>query len=254
MPGHKLVQSNSSLWRPSDQSASWASCFRQGRRGCMTGGMWVRRLLPVLRCVTGGRAGAVHNGSRLCSAAMVVHTGYWAPAVPWRRTCVLQRISPYSSGDHHTHTDGSGSDSEEVTRDEDLPEFNISLLVNLLRQENGRDLCVIRIPPEMKYVEYFVIVGGMSTRHLQALAQFTLKVFKHLKKDVQSHVCLEGKDTDDWMCIDFGNIVVHFMLQETREAYELEKLWTLRSHDDQLSQFVPETLPLDFTFGLQKTE
>lgn len=47
-----------------------------------------------------------------------------------------------------------------------------------------------------------------------------------------------------------GTTVIHFMLPETREIYELEKLWTLRSYDDQLAQMVPESLPEDFIFGL----
>ncbi|CAJ0966204.1 unnamed protein product [Ranitomeya imitator] len=156
-----------------------------------------------------------------------------------------------------------------LERDEDLPEFNIKVLVNLLRQENGKDLCVIRVPPEMKYVDYFVVVGGTSTRHLQAMAQYIVKMvktlsavnaaterllslYKFLKGENEPHVCLEGKDTDDWMCIDFGTMVVHFMLPETRETYELEKLWTLRSFDDQLSEIPEEILPKDFTFGLHE--
>ncbi|CAN2389808.1 negative regulation of mitochondrial translation [Pristimantis euphronides] len=142
--------------------------------------------------------------------------------------------------------------STESPADEALPEFNIHVLVNLLRQENGKDLCVIRVPPEMKYADYFVVVGGTSTRHLQAMAQYMLKMYKFLKAESEPHVCLEGKDTEDWMCIDFGTIVIHFMLPETREIYELEKLWTLQSYDDQLSQIKPEILPEDFTFGLQQ--
>ena len=41
------------------------------------------------------------------------------------------------------------------------------------------------------------------------------------------------------------------MLPETRETYELEKLWTLRSYDDQLAQIAPETLPEDFILGIE---
>lgn len=47
-----------------------------------------------------------------------------------------------------------------------------------------------------------------------------------------------------------GSIVVHFMLPEAREIYELEKLWTLGSYDDQLTQMTPQSLPEDFVLGL----
>lgn len=40
------------------------------------------------------------------------------------------------------------------------------------------------------------------------------------------------------------------MLPEARETYELEKLWTLGSYDDQLTQMTPQSLPEDFVLGL----
>ncbi|NXD83781.1 MASU1 protein, partial [Halcyon senegalensis] len=130
-----------------------------------------------------------------------------------------------------------------------LPKFNIDFVVALLRQENAKDICVIQLPPEMKYCNYFIIVSGSSTRHLHAMAHYMLKMYKYHKEGGDPHVQIEGKETDDWLCIDFGSIVIHFMLPETREAYELEKLWTLGSYDDQLAQMTSQTLPEDFIFG-----
>uniref|UniRef100_A0AC11B2Z1 Mitochondrial assembly of ribosomal large subunit 1 n=1 Tax=Ovis aries TaxID=9940 RepID=A0AC11B2Z1_SHEEP len=178
---------------------------------------------------------------------------------------------------------------ESGTADHAGPKFDIDMLVSLLRQENARDICVIRVPPEMKYTDYFVIGSGTSTRHLHAMAYYIVKMrekvsdtcslfppsgdpwpscllpsksqgpstalqmtqYKHLKHESEPHVKIEGKDTDDWLCVDFGSMVVHLMLPETRGAYELEKLWTLRSYDDQLAQIAPETLPEDFILGIE---
>ncbi|XP_012695693.1 mitochondrial assembly of ribosomal large subunit protein 1 [Clupea harengus] len=127
--------------------------------------------------------------------------------------------------------------------------FNIDVLVALLRQENAQDICVIRVPSELMYTEYFVVVSGSSTRHLRAMAFYAVKVYKFMRGTEDPHVCIEGKDADDWLCLDFGDMVVHFMLPQTRETYELEKLWTLRHYDDQLSSIPPETLPTDFIYG-----
>ncbi|KAM6375875.1 mitochondrial assembly of ribosomal large subunit protein 1 [Alca torda] len=130
-----------------------------------------------------------------------------------------------------------------------LPKFDIDFVVALLRQENAKDICVIQLPPEIKYCNYFIIVSGSSTRHLHAMAHYVLKMYKYCKEESDPHTQIEGKETDDWLCIDFGSIVTHFMLPETREAYELEKLWTLGSYDDQLAQMIPQSLPEDFIFG-----
>uniref|UniRef100_A0A3Q3QNG0 Mitochondrial assembly of ribosomal large subunit protein 1 n=1 Tax=Monopterus albus TaxID=43700 RepID=A0A3Q3QNG0_MONAL len=132
--------------------------------------------------------------------------------------------------------------------------FNLDVLVSLLCQENAVDLCVIKVPEQIKYAEYFIVVSGISPRHLNAMALYAIKVYKFLKKDGDPHVKIEGKDAEDWMCIDFGNIVVHFMLPETREAYELEKLWTLRNYDEQLKSMPVETLPEDFIYDAEVTK
>ncbi|XP_032159827.1 mitochondrial assembly of ribosomal large subunit protein 1 [Mustela erminea] len=140
---------------------------------------------------------------------------------------------------------------ETGTADHTGPKFDIDMLVSLLRQENARDICVIKVPPELKYTDYFVIGSGTSTRHLHAMAYYIVKMYKYLKCKSEPHVKIEGKDTDDWLCVDFGSMVIHLMLPETRETYELEKLWTLRSYDDQLAQITPETLPEDFILGIE---
>ncbi|XP_040289591.1 mitochondrial assembly of ribosomal large subunit protein 1 [Bufo bufo] len=225
--------------------------------------MFARRLSRLCVLLAAAPGGLSRTVTRLCrqhagvSAGWITYPGI--ARLPGVRTCIVHSERPYSDrvpdAGSSLSTDpdcGCAEDGPQRGPDQAPPQFNINVLVNLLRQENGKDLCVIRVPPEMKYADYFVVVGGTSTRHLQAMAQYTLQVYKFLKRENKPHVCLEGKDTDDWMCIDFGNIVVHYMLPETRETYELEKLWTLRSYDDQFSQISQEVLPFDFTLGLQQ--
>ncbi|XP_026150175.1 mitochondrial assembly of ribosomal large subunit protein 1 [Mastacembelus armatus] len=150
----------------------------------------------------------------------------------------------------------SGDRKSEETHEVHRPSetFTLDVLVSLLRQENAVDVCVIKVPEQVTYAEYFIVVSGVSPRHLRAMALYAIKVYKFLKKDQDPRVKIEGKDAEDWMCIDFGNMVVHFMLPEAREVYELEKLWTLRSYDEQLKNIPAETLPEDFIYDADATK
>ncbi|KAJ8004814.1 hypothetical protein DPEC_G00140210 [Dallia pectoralis] len=159
-------------------------------------------------------------------------------------------FSDFPSENPRTRQDAYAMESESRHILGELQEkFNIDMLVSLLRQENAADICVIKVPEDIKYAEYFVVVSGSSTRHLRAMALYAMKVYKYTKNDAQPYVKIEGRDAEDWMCIDFGNMVVHFMLPETREVYELEKLWTLRSFDEKLSNIPEETFPDDFIYS-----
>ncbi|KAM9783260.1 mitochondrial assembly of ribosomal large subunit protein 1 [Neosynchiropus ocellatus] len=132
--------------------------------------------------------------------------------------------------------------------------FSLDVLVSLLRQENAVDICVIQVPEQIKYAQYFIVVSGVSPRHLSAMSQYAVKVYKYLKKDHETHVKIEGQDAGDWMCVDFGTMVVHLMLPETRDTYELEKLWTLRSCDEQLQRIPAEKIPEDFVYDLDDSQ
>ena len=57
--------------------------------------------------------------------------------------------------------------SERVQRSTSM---TISELVEFLREENARDICVIRVPPEREYVNYLVTCAGTGTRHIGRMA------------------------------------------------------------------------------------
>ena len=58
--------------------------------------------------------------------------------------------------------------------------YDIEDLVQLLRSENAKDVCVISVPPEIKLVDYMVIVTGRSPRHLHAMALYVKKLVSFL--------------------------------------------------------------------------
>lgn len=114
--------------------------------------------------------------------------------------------------------------------------FDLPELVELLHQLKAVDICVIQIPPELKYVNHMIIAGCLSARHLNAMSENLYKFYKAKMGDVDPYVPVEGKSSKSWRAIDLGNIVLHLMDTETRERYDLETLWTVGPEFDDKSQ------------------
>ena len=75
-------------------------------------------------------------------------------------------------------------------------------------------------------MDYMVIASGSSSRHVKSLAS---NVAVELKKRGIHIIGVEGEKTGDWVLVDLGDVVVHVMLPDMRDLYDLERLWTAHS-------------------------
>ena len=66
------------------------------------------------------------------------------------------------------------------------------------------------------------IANGTSNTHTKALAD---EVEFQLKEQGAEPLRVEGYSGASWIILDYGDIVVHVFYKETREFYNLEKLW-----------------------------
>jgi len=72
--------------------------------------------------------------------------------------------------------------------------------------------------------DFFIICSATNTTQVNAIANAVYK-------DVKSELGLlsksqEGKENAQWIILDYFDIVVHIFLEETREYYQLEELWS----------------------------
>ena len=70
--------------------------------------------------------------------------------------------------------------------------------------------------------DWMIICNARSSRHMQAVAE---EVITQAKKAGFKPLGMDGKNSTEWVLVDLGDVVVHIMMPETREFYQLEKLW-----------------------------
>lgn len=98
----------------------------------------------------------------------------------------------------------------------------IELIVKALDSKRAEDIQLIGIKDLTIVADYFVIANGTSNTQTKALAD---EVEFKLKQNGIEPIRSEGYQGGSWIVLDYGNIVVHVFYKETREYYNLERLW-----------------------------
>lgn len=97
----------------------------------------------------------------------------------------------------------------------------VKKVVKALDDKKGNDIEVIKIDGLTIVADYFVIVTANSTTHVRALAD---EVEYQLEEAGIKADHIEGKATG-WILMEYQGVVVHIFLEETRNYYNLERLW-----------------------------
>ncbi len=98
----------------------------------------------------------------------------------------------------------------------------VDFLINKLDDLKVTDILAIDVRGKSSITEDMIICTGTSGRHVSAVAQ---KLIDESKQAGFATFGQEGKTTADWVVVDFGQAIVHIMQRESREMYQLEKLW-----------------------------
>jgi ribosome-associated protein len=92
-----------------------------------------------------------------------------------------------------------------------------------LLDAKAQDIALLDVRGVSDFTDVMAIASGTSTRHVQSVAD---KVVEKLREQGVRIIGMEGQQTGEWVLIDFGEVVVHVMRPQTRDFYNLEKLWS----------------------------
>jgi ribosome-associated protein len=77
---------------------------------------------------------------------------------------------------------------------------------------------------DIRITDYFVICHAASTTQVSAICD---SVEETVRKDTgEKPLHIEGLDNCFWVLLDYGSVVVHVFLEEYRNFYSLESLWS----------------------------
>ncbi|MDH3640844.1 MAG: ribosome silencing factor [Gammaproteobacteria bacterium] len=103
------------------------------------------------------------------------------------------------------------------------PDALRDLVVDALEDRKGRNIVVLDVAKTTDITDFMVIVSGTSNRHVKALVD---EVVESSKAADNSPLGVEGRETHEWVLVDLGDVLVHVMQAETRDFYDLERLWS----------------------------
>lgn len=96
-------------------------------------------------------------------------------------------------------------------------------IAECLDNKKGRRITVLEVGELTSISDYFVIASGGSAAQVKAMAD---EVEEKLREAGYTPVHMEGYQVATWILLDYSDVVVHIFLEETREFYDIERLWT----------------------------
>lgn len=96
------------------------------------------------------------------------------------------------------------------------------LALTALEDLKAENIVQLDVSSIASFTDYMIFASGTSTRHVSAIADSVIEAAKAAGRPPQG---VEGAEVGEWILIDLGDAIVHVMLPEVRQYYELEKLW-----------------------------
>lgn len=122
------------------------------------------------------------------------------------------------------------------------PQALSGFIQSVLDENSAQDIIEIDISEKSSVADFMIVASGRSNRHVGALSDYVLRALKEIGfKDVGT----EGKEGQDWVLIDVGDVILHLFRPEVRVFYNLEKIWSVPLPDG--LRGVAEQAPSDDT-------
>ena len=101
-------------------------------------------------------------------------------------------------------------------------ETMIRTSIDALEDKKGEDIKIIDISEISPIADCFILASGSNRSQVQAMAD---SVTEKMHRSGFSMKQVEGYDSANWILMDFTDVVVHIFDRESRNFYDLERIW-----------------------------
>ncbi|HAK51009.1 MAG TPA: ribosome silencing factor [Gammaproteobacteria bacterium] len=98
------------------------------------------------------------------------------------------------------------------------------LVIDALEDRKGVDIQCLDVLEQIDITDYMVVASGTSARQVKALAE---SVIEQAATIDMKPLGVEGMEDGEWVLIDLTDVVIHVMLPQVRDFYDLERLWSM---------------------------
>ena len=91
-----------------------------------------------------------------------------------------------------------------------------------LEDKKASDISIIDISSLSVVADYFVIASADNTRQTAALCDNVEDILGRKGIEVRQ---IEGRNTANWILMDYRDIIVHIFDKENRLFYDIERIW-----------------------------
>lgn len=98
------------------------------------------------------------------------------------------------------------------------------VIVEGMQENKAEDIVVLDLREvENAVTDFFVIGSGDSTTQVDGIANAVVRSTRKTLQEKPWHQ--EGKNSAQWVLLDYVNVVAHIFHKDVRDYYELEDLW-----------------------------
>ena len=95
-------------------------------------------------------------------------------------------------------------------------------IAKLALEKKASDIIILKVAPLTSIADYFVICSGSTNTQVKAIAEHVVSELKE-KRNRPQHI--EGLGNQEWVLLDYIDVIAHIFQPHKREFYGLERLW-----------------------------